>query len=230
MNVTSEGIQIVTGERQTNYGPPWVNFARITGMLNALGYRFVDGAGVQRDLIPEDYPAIMICTKVAREANRHTDDNLVDICGYVETLKQVIEHRKKMVSPEDDGVDASFTGGDATAATVAGLTGSRDCVTKAEVDEAARFTEAYVSRFAPSPAVCTLRDAVLNAPSPKNVSYASAHEELTIGRQRVVAAEQGVYPAPRTKTEEAHPEDQVVLALIRDGDLNSEAWGLWNEI
>ena len=75
--IATEAIDAVTGPRQDAYSHPAINFRRIAALWEPiLGMR----------VTPEDVALCMIQVKVARELNRHTRDNLVDICGYVLAL------------------------------------------------------------------------------------------------------------------------------------------------
>ena len=91
----SQAGVLVNGERMKDYDHPWENFEKITGMLNALGYRFHRTDGEIRELQPKDVPILMICTKLSREVFKHKDDNVVDIHGYLVCLAKVYERMEK---------------------------------------------------------------------------------------------------------------------------------------
>src|SRR6185312_14046976 len=67
----------ITHERGQMYGHPLPNFRRIAGYLNVW---FADR--LKSPITEEDCPMIMIFTKLAREQNECTDDNILDLCGY----------------------------------------------------------------------------------------------------------------------------------------------------
>ena len=75
--LASEAVKIVTGDRQAAYDHPRRNFARIAALWSPI-------LGIT--VTPEQVALCMIQVKVAREINRHTRDNLVDLIGYTLTL------------------------------------------------------------------------------------------------------------------------------------------------
>ena len=78
---------VVHGARQEAYNHPFHNFNATAHMLNgALYYKLA------KPLTGEDVPRIVACLKLARESFKHKYDNVVDICGYMETLQLYREH------------------------------------------------------------------------------------------------------------------------------------------
>ena len=75
--LATDAIRLVTGDRQAAYAHPKVNFQRIADLWSPV-------LGVT--VTPEQVALCMIQVKVAREINRHTRDNLVDLIGYTLTL------------------------------------------------------------------------------------------------------------------------------------------------
>lgn len=75
--IAQDAINVVTGPRQEAYAHPRVNFQRIADFWSII---------LETTVTPEQVAMCMIATKMSREMNRHTRDNLVDICGYVLTL------------------------------------------------------------------------------------------------------------------------------------------------
>jgi len=75
--LATDAIAAVTGPRQRDYAHPKVNFQRIANLWSIV---------LDVDITPEQVALCMITMKVAREMNRHTRDNLVDIIGYSLTL------------------------------------------------------------------------------------------------------------------------------------------------
>lgn len=75
--LAADAVQAVTGPRQRDYAHPKVNFQRIANLWSIV---------LDVDITPEQVALCMIQVKVAREMNRHTRDNLVDIIGYTLTL------------------------------------------------------------------------------------------------------------------------------------------------
>jgi len=75
--LAADALTAVTGPRQRDYAHPKVNFQRIADLWQPiLGCR----------VTPEQVALCMIQVKVARELNRHTRDNLIDLIGYTLTL------------------------------------------------------------------------------------------------------------------------------------------------
>ena len=89
-----QAIKVVRGARQADYGSPEKDFQRTTDMLSAYGFRFEDEHGNIRKLDATDFPIIMICAKLGRQANKHKDDNVIDIIGYADTLDMVVRSRR----------------------------------------------------------------------------------------------------------------------------------------
>ena len=75
--LATDAIHVVNGPRQRNYAHPKVNFQRIANLWRPI-------FGIE--VTPEQVALAMIQVKVAREINRHTRDNLVDLIGYTLTL------------------------------------------------------------------------------------------------------------------------------------------------
>lgn len=93
MSAIQEAEKVVNTERQKDYGHPFDDFNRAMGMLNALGYRFLQPDNTYRELRAEDQAIIMTCVKLSREVNHHKWDNIVDIHGYMKCLEMVLERR-----------------------------------------------------------------------------------------------------------------------------------------
>jgi hypothetical protein len=75
--LAQEALAAVTGPRQRDYAHPRINFQRIADLWSPI-------FGIT--VTPEQVALAMIQVKVAREINRHTRDNLVDLVGYTLTL------------------------------------------------------------------------------------------------------------------------------------------------
>ncbi len=88
--VLEEAIRLVEGARGGDYGPPLDDFGRTAQLANVLLAR-----KLKEPLKAEDIPLIMICVKLSREANRPKRDNLVDLCGYAQTLDMVYRERMR---------------------------------------------------------------------------------------------------------------------------------------
>lgn len=80
--LATDALEVVTGPRQRDYAHPRINFQRIADLWSPI-------LGVQ--VTPQQVALCMIQVKVARELNRHTRDNLVDLIGYTLTLDACME-------------------------------------------------------------------------------------------------------------------------------------------
>ena len=80
--LAADAVQAVTGPRQRDYAHPKINFQRIANLWSIV---------LDVDITPEQVALCMIQVKVAREMNRHTRDNLVDLIGYTLTLDACME-------------------------------------------------------------------------------------------------------------------------------------------
>ncbi len=69
-----EAHTLINAEGQGDYGPPAASFARIAALWSAYLGHAVTG---------KDVAMCMALLKVAREANRHKADNLIDAAGYI---------------------------------------------------------------------------------------------------------------------------------------------------
>jgi hypothetical protein len=75
--LAADAVQAVTGPRQRDYAHPKINFQRIANLWSIV---------LDVDITPEQVALCMIQVKIAREMNRHTRDNIVDLIGYSLTL------------------------------------------------------------------------------------------------------------------------------------------------
>jgi hypothetical protein len=53
------------------------------------------GAKFVAELQPEDVALMMVALKLSRECNKHKEDNLLDIAGYIGTIEKIIKERNK---------------------------------------------------------------------------------------------------------------------------------------
>jgi hypothetical protein len=80
-------------DRGTDYGHPLDDFTKTAEMFNAW-------KGTK--LTADDVAVFMMFVKLSREANKHKRDNLVDLCGYAQTLSMVKEERARRERPVDE--------------------------------------------------------------------------------------------------------------------------------
>jgi len=72
-DILEEALELTTGARQAQYGPPTQDFDRTAKMWSALkGIEFT----------ARDVALFMICIKLSRETHQKKRDNWVDIAGY----------------------------------------------------------------------------------------------------------------------------------------------------
>ena len=71
--ILEETINIVTGQRQEDYGDKVVNHKNFAELWNAY---------LDMDIAPHDVAICMLLVKVARLKNRKTKDCYVDMAGY----------------------------------------------------------------------------------------------------------------------------------------------------
>lgn len=81
-SILQEAERIVNGERQADYNDPIENFKRIATIASVL---------IGNEISPKDCCKVMMAVKLAREANKHKRDNLVDLCGYNHILNLIEE-------------------------------------------------------------------------------------------------------------------------------------------
>ena len=89
--ITSESIldeakRLTSTARQKNYGHPKENFRRIADLWNA----YLSNRIAKHGLVSvSDVAWMMALLKIARDLNKPTRDNLVDVIGYTRTLGMI---------------------------------------------------------------------------------------------------------------------------------------------
>lgn len=73
IKVLRDAATIVSGERDVQYGAPEDNFLRIAKMWSVI---------FETEITPAQVASAMIALKLARQVNRDSPDNWVDIAGY----------------------------------------------------------------------------------------------------------------------------------------------------
>ena len=89
--ILDEANRLVNGKRGSDYGHPLDNFTNTAKLWSVI-------LGVE--ITAEQVALCMIQLKVARQLNKSTRDNLVDICGYAQTYDMVQKERKRRDNPE----------------------------------------------------------------------------------------------------------------------------------
>lgn len=88
-DIASYAAQLVSGDRQDEYGHPLDDFTRAGKIWEAI-------LGVE--VTPEQVALCMIGVKIAREIHKPKADTIVDIIGYALTLHMVeVERAKRRV-------------------------------------------------------------------------------------------------------------------------------------
>lgn len=77
--VLNTARDLVTGDRNSAYGPPTQDFDRTAGMLTALfGERLRPGT----QFVGSDVARIVACVKLSRSVHARKEDNWIDLAGY----------------------------------------------------------------------------------------------------------------------------------------------------
>lgn len=83
-----QAIDIINGERQDVYGSPEDSFSKIADYWTTyLGDQMTDR------ITAEDVALMMVLFKIAREANQHKRDNIIDAAGYLGIYADMQEDR-----------------------------------------------------------------------------------------------------------------------------------------
>ena len=78
---------IVNGDRLDSYGLPNDSFQRVADYWNVyMNHTVGDG-----DILPKDVAIMMTLFKLAREENKHKEDNIIDMIAYILLYDKVRE-------------------------------------------------------------------------------------------------------------------------------------------
>lgn len=94
MSVLLEAQSLVHGDRGADYGHPLDDFSRTAKMWSAI---------LGCEVSPEKVGLCMCAVKISRQCNRPKLDNLVDLAGYAETVRMVLDEkdlREKAMVPQ----------------------------------------------------------------------------------------------------------------------------------
>ncbi len=86
-DVLTKAVEIINGERDSDYGDALDNHQRIANLWNV----YLEG---KNSVTPEDVAIMMILLKVARLINTHTTDSFVDIAGYSAIAEEIREENR----------------------------------------------------------------------------------------------------------------------------------------
>lgn len=79
----NEARDLITGDRNAQYGPPTQDFQRAAELLQACGFRRVDAEDIVHDIVSSDVALIIAQVKVSRLMHsRDKRDSWVDLAGY----------------------------------------------------------------------------------------------------------------------------------------------------
>lgn len=92
MSPLKEAEKLVHSDRAKQYGNPHESWSCIAKMWSAMLTR---KTGVEITIRPEFACLMMAALKLAREANEHKEDNLVDACGYLECSSMCLDHEQR---------------------------------------------------------------------------------------------------------------------------------------
>lgn len=87
--ILEEAQRLVHGDRGHDYGHPLDDFTKTARL-----WEVVLGTEVR----PEQVALCMICVKISRELNMPKRDNMVDLAGYAETVRMVMEEKSRRMS------------------------------------------------------------------------------------------------------------------------------------
>lgn len=95
MSILEEALKLSGEDRQRYYGHPLINHERIAATWNV-----VLGPKLREPITPEEVVWCMIGLKLAREVNKHSRDNAVDVAGYVNCLDLIEQKRAADAKPQ----------------------------------------------------------------------------------------------------------------------------------
>ena len=81
-NILEEAQEQVYGEKEKRYGHPLTNMHRIAKLWSDI---------LGTCITPKQVALCFIASKIARELNAHSRNNLVDIAGYAAVLERLDE-------------------------------------------------------------------------------------------------------------------------------------------
>ena len=90
--ILEETINIVTGQRQEDYGDKVVNHRNIAEFWSAY---------LDTDIAPHDVAICMLLVKVARLKNRKTKDCYVDMAGYAAIAGEINDTDASTISTSE---------------------------------------------------------------------------------------------------------------------------------
>lgn len=90
-SILEEALEATRKSRQQAYAHPILNFARIADLWVSLLRMWGVMTPDSKPLTPEHVAQMMVAFKIAREANTHKRDNIVDEAGYTDCVDRIHE-------------------------------------------------------------------------------------------------------------------------------------------
>ncbi len=81
-NILEQANKITSKNRQEDYGDPKDSCERIAKIASAI---------LDKKISAKEVVIILIALKLAREQNKHKEDNLVDLAGYAWVLNEIVK-------------------------------------------------------------------------------------------------------------------------------------------
>ena len=82
VSILEEALEILEGERDSDYGDPVAKFNRISRIASSI---------LNETITPEQCVVVMMAVKLSREQYKHKRDNLVDLVAYTEIYNRIKE-------------------------------------------------------------------------------------------------------------------------------------------
>lgn len=95
VEILTEAANLITGQRQTDYGTPDENFKRVADFVNILIKKNLE---TNTPISPRQTADLMILLKVARTINTPTRDSYVDIAGYAGIAGELAAHEAALAA------------------------------------------------------------------------------------------------------------------------------------
>lgn len=95
-SILSEAQGLVHGDRNNDYGHPYLDYKRTTEIFKAW-------TGIE--LTPSQGAMFMVCVKLSRLGHKWKRDSVVDAAGYLEVLRMIQKEEqkpmKKQINPPE---------------------------------------------------------------------------------------------------------------------------------
>ncbi len=95
-SIIDEAVNLIQGDRQKDYGPPWENFQDIADVWTPYVMRALESHDI---LTPTDIANLMVLLKTIRQVRGYNRDSVLDIIGYA-ACSEVINDTKARAKHE----------------------------------------------------------------------------------------------------------------------------------